>query len=395
MIRLYLNFSRVHDNEIELFSSFFEGRAFSLYESEQEEKRLLKNFCEQLDKLREKGVSVESILSGKNAAREVADYGKQIQRLKDNFCSVTDEEYCGNILRNVTYYRLKGYFLALLEENNGDKTRVKFEDGVRVYDFDAKLRAILLYALWRIEIYLAAQFVQFHTETYQSPFSYLNRNAYDSRHNHRAFLNGVQRAVRNNKDAPTVEHYLKNHSGIMPFWAVSQLFTFGNWTHFYADMKQDDKAELLKWLYDIDDNNIRNANEAKRVGIKPEEKIERWRTATRRTAKDKMLFTSWLDCCGHLRNVCAHNGRLYARGFVYTPIMPREFGAFKDEKKLWAAVLSVRFLYPDEADWNAVVLPQLSSLFDSYRAQWGDTEYGKLLSAFGFPSDWADWLQTW
>ena len=346
-----------------------------------------------MDSLR-KGYSVASVLSHKNGQRKFADYEAQIRNLKNKFGVEAETPNGRDALRNVTYYRLKGYILALLHES-GNGAGVSLEKAEAIHHFDANLHAVMLYALEKIEIRLRSQFSYFHAEKY-GPFGYLDANHYDAKHDHPDFLSRIEKAVEDNLETPFVEHYLKNHDGLMPFWTASELMTFGQWPYFYADLTPLDRLEFLKRFYRISDSEVK-----KEAGTAPGDKIRQWRSAKSKGKKNNkkrtnsVKFLSWIRCCAQLRNVCAHGGRLYARNFTRLPDMPENFETFKNVSRLWSAVLSVQFLYPDADDWKNNVLPQMRRLFAEYRSRWGETEFRRLLAGFGFPENWEAELQKW
>ena len=324
-------------------------------------------------------VSYVDILSDIGKIRAFADYRTQIDCL-DKFCDVSDEFFCRQKLQEVTYFRLKGYILALREIVSKkyhirlEKTRVSFDTVCRFYECDEQLRVLLLYALQKIEVFLRAKMSYFYAMKYK-PYGYLEKQNYVYRyssaskgHNHHEFLDKLVKSVESNTDKPFVQHYLLNHGGVMPLWAVSELMTFGDLVHFYRNWKPNDRKDFLGDVYPGKEN--KNKREA---------------------AVDR--FISWLECCRKLRNVCAHDGQLYGKDFPWNSSFPEEFDQkhFPSTEKLWAAFLAIQFLYPDKREWENWIVPRLQSILDIP----AKSETNLLLRGLGFPANWKDGLNIW
>lgn len=318
--------------------------------------------------------SYVDILSDIGKIRAFADYHTQIECL-DKFCDVSDKFFCRQKLQEVTYFRLKGYILALREIVSKkyhirlEKTRVSFDTVCRFYECDEQLRVLLLYALQKIEVFLRAKMSYFHAMQY-TPYGYLNKEKYEYRsasegHTHHEFLNHLISTVEQNTDKPFVQHYLLKHGGIMPLWAVSELMTFGDLVHFYLNWNRKDRKDFLEDMYP--------------------KKIKREVAVSR--------FISWLECCRKLRNVCAHDGQLYGKDFPWNSSLPREFEQkhFPSTEKLWAAFLAIQFLYPDGREWENWIVPRLQSILDIP----AKSETDLLLRGLGFPANWKDGLNIW
>ena len=105
-------------------------------------------------------------------------YKEQLQILKDRGCIINDESECIAVLESVNYYRLSAYFLPFKNEDNTYKDGLSFDKVYSIYEFDRKLRSILLTALEEIEIFLRSKIAYFHAHKY-TPIGYtLSENFY-------------------------------------------------------------------------------------------------------------------------------------------------------------------------------------------------------------------------
>ena len=281
---------------------------------------------------------------------------------------------------------MRGYLLK--RPQNEKKDYVPYEIACRFDEFDTKMRELLLSALSRIEISIRCQFSYFYAgQEGIGPYGYLNRNNHSSDKSYNQFLDIVWNRVQPNASTPFVKHYLEKYNGIMPFWVLSELLTFGDWVKFYQDWKETEKESLIDQFYG------KGTKFYKEGSKKP--KMAKGKT------KNKPRFLSWLLSCRTLRNVCAHCGRLSYRVFQWNTSLPTEYRPRGDNRnqdkgeKLWPKILAVQFLYPDPHEWTSVIVPQIKDLLKIAYSQGNSLNDDLLLSALGFPPDWEEQLKKW
>ena len=276
--------------------------------------------------------------------KRATTYEEQLEILEKRGVIVDDENACVKILENINYYRLMAYFLPFKTEDGNYKRGTSFLQVYRIYEFDRKLRRVLFAALEEVEISLRAKFAYYHAHKY-GPIGYLDASNYSQKHNHEKFRDQIDREIESNKKVLFVKHHLENYGGVFPVWVITEIFTFGMLSRFYADMTPEDQKYLSRRIYKTTNQNV----------------------------------VSWLRCCSDLRNICAHYGRLYYRVF---PAVPR---GFEDDvrklHRLWGAVLALRGLFMDANKWNTEVIPAISALIEEYRDDIN-------LYRMAFPEDW-------
>lgn len=276
-------------------------------------------------------------------------YEEQLQILQDRHVLIDDWDSCAKVLECVNYYRLAAYFLPFKLSDGTYKEGTRFQTVYRIYEFDRKLRGILLAALEEVEIYLRAKFAYYHGHKYGSE-GYMDAENYSDKHKAERFHENLEREIKNNGKSAFVIHHQKHYDGHFPIWVAVELFTLGMISRFYSDLKTADQKQLARALY----------------GGVPKNLI------------------SWLRCCTDLRNICAHYGRLYYRIF---PALPSNVGETEGKiNRLWGAVLALRALYPDADKWNHGALMQVTALFEEYN---GDISLGHI----GFPENWESQLE--
>jgi abortive infection bacteriophage resistance protein len=277
--------------------------------------------------------------------KQPATYAQQITRLRQHGCAITDEAFCEEVLSRVSYYRLSAYFLPFKSADGNYKPGTNFNEVYKLYEFDRKLRRVLFTMIEEIEVYLRTQFAYFHAHKYGAD-GYMNPADFNQYHNHARFMAHIGDLLQNNSKVPFVKHHILNYGGQFPFWVLSELFTFGMLSHFYADLLRNDQKTIARDLYSTVPKNI----------------------------------ISWLYCCTDLRNFCAHYNRLYYRVFTAIPANIPQVDKFS-ERKLFASVMAARELYPDAEKWNNEFLPAMSALFEEYKNV-------IILKHIGYPEDW-------
>ena len=276
-------------------------------------------------------------------------YQEQLELLQKRNVIVDNPEQCIAVLENISYYRLTAYLLPFKQPDGCYKEGTQFGTIYRIYEFDRKLRGILIAALEEIETFLRTKFAYYHAHKYGAE-GYMDPANYSDRHEAEKFREGIDREIASNSRSAFVLHHQTHYGGHFPVWVITELFTFGMLSRFYSDMKTTDKKEIAKEIYNTVPKNV----------------------------------ISWLRCCTDLRNICAHYGRLYYRIFPATPA--NVSAGPKQIRQLWGAVLALASLYPNAEKWNTEILPQLSALFEEYQEDIS-------LRHIGFPKEWESALR--
>jgi abortive infection bacteriophage resistance protein len=285
-----------------------------------------------------------------NQVKPFLAYEEQVERLISHGCYIEDASLAQTVLSRVNYYRFSAYFLPFKQTDGNYKPGTSFETVYQIYEFDRKLRAILFSAVARIEVFLRSQFAYYHTEHY-GPLGYRERSSFrDNGHDHIRFVNQIDGAIKKNEKLLFVRHHIQNYNGQFPLWVITELFTFGMVSRFYADLQTRDQKKLAKTLF----------------GLNPKTLI------------------SWLRCCTDLRNNCAHHGRLYFRAFPSAPAGLLELDQ-KDRQRIFGMLMILKVLYPDREGWQKEVVDEVISLIKEYQLDIN-------LRHIGFPQNWQDLL---
>lgn len=281
--------------------------------------------------------------------KEPTTIDEQLDILLERGCTISDADFCKEVLSKINYYRLSAYFLPFKTLNGDYRNGVSFEQIYKTYEFDRSVRRLILSAVEVVEVNLRAKFSNYHARKY-GKLGYLDSENFNNRHVHDDYIKHISDTIRKNMTMPFVRHHNDKYGGQFPFWVIIDLFTFGMLSRFFADLKQADQRSLSQVI----------------AGVNP------------------AVMVSWLRCCTDLRNMCAHYGRLYYRIFPAIPSSLPESLKFA-ERRLFGVLWALKHLYPDVNKWRTEVVHPLSMLITEY-------ESAINLKHIGFPTGWESLL---
>jgi abortive infection bacteriophage resistance protein len=209
-------------------------------------------------------------------------------------------------LRAVNYYRLTGYLHSYRIVDGNSALTDDYRPGTslneiwRLYNFDRRLRILLLDAIERIEVAVRTRLV-FHFVHQHGAFGYLDPLALPGFKNITEYMEwrtGLAEEARRARKEQFVQHFDQkygDHHRELPLWMLCELMSFGSMLRFANSIE----PALKK-------------NVASEYGM-PDE-----------------LFSSWLKALYSVRNSCAHHSRVWNRVFGVTPKTPH-----KNKFPLW------------------------------------------------------------
>lgn len=312
------------------------------------------------------------------------DIDQQIALLKVRGLHFQDEARARHFLEAVSFFRLTPYmrpFQLLDDPQHGFRPGTGFRSLTRLYDFDRRLRLLVMDAIERVEVAARAA-ISNHMGPSRGAHWYLQADCFQRRYDHQRLLGTVrdkqQRELRDHtRDCQRIDRlqdeqrkallkqqrsresyarfYPLNYQlpELMPGWAMMEELTLGDLSHLYAGLAQDADRKAI----------------------------------ARRLALVAPLLESWLHTLTTVRNICAHHARLWNRELGIRPELPRK----------------ASFPWPEQLKRPGThnrVFPVLCILNHLMRrvspnTSW-DTRLHDLLADFpevdlramGFPSDW-------
>jgi abortive infection bacteriophage resistance protein len=137
-------------------------------------------------------------------------FDAQLDKLKARGCIVTDEAFARMKLEQINYYRFTAYFLPFLQADGTYKPGTTFDGVYRVYEFDRKLRGLILSAVEEIELMLRTQLSYYHAHKYGT-LGYMDAANFKPYHNHARLLEHIEQAIVRNKAKDTLKEHNINY----------------------------------------------------------------------------------------------------------------------------------------------------------------------------------------
>ena len=250
-------------------------------------------------------------------------FAQQLDVLQARCLEVEDRAAALDYLERLGYYRLSGYWYPLraidaqASAAQGKAVRFdsfvpgsRFEDVVRLYVFDKKLRLLALDALERIE--MAVRVDVAHLLGKRDPAAHENpaclhgnfakkhiaRGPDAGKTQHQLWLAKYQSMLHRARKEPFVVHHQQQY-GALPIWAAVEVWDFGLLSKLFAGMQHADQEHIAA-LYG---------------------------------APSGQAFAQWLRSLNFIRNVSAHHSRLWNINVVERAPVPAHWPAKLDNAR--------------------------------------------------------------
>lgn len=223
----------------------------------------------------------------------------QIQLLKSRGMIFRNESQAALTLKNISYYRLKGYWWDMQNDYTLHtlKPNTYFEDIVDRYNFDRHLRLILFDAIERIEIALRTKMI-YHLSISYGGLWYLNSTLFETttivlsdgtiKTIHQNTLDELRKEFNRSQEVFIKDHKTRYPNVDADAWKIMEVATFGTLSKFYKNLHHQlpEKSAI-----------------AKEMGLNAHSEL-----------------SSWLEAISYIRNITAHHSRLWSRNMVKRPV---------------------------------------------------------------------------
>ena len=217
-------------------------------------------------------------------------FEEQLTRLIDRGLIVNDRQFAISRLSAISYYRLSAYWYPFRYRKPDSSVTDNFTANttfaacLKLYEFDRKLRLLVLDAIERIEVAIRTKMTYFLAHAYGA-FGYCDLKNFHFGFNYREWFIDIEKEINRSKDE-FVTHYKKEYLGFpkLPIWMLTEIMSLGSLSKLYNGMKNDDKKAV-----------------AQQFGV-------HYKT-----------LVHWLHALTYTRNVCAHHSRLWNREFSIRP----------------------------------------------------------------------------
>jgi abortive infection bacteriophage resistance protein len=221
----------------------------------------------------------------------------QLALLKQRGMLFRDTEKAHSLLKNINYYRLKGYWWDMQSDTvlHSFQPKVYFEDVIERYNFDRKLRLILFGAIEQIEIAVRTKLI-YHMSLAYGGLWYLDPTLFNSatkningvlKTAHFCVLEELTKEFDRSQEVFVKEHQRRYSGKPADAWIILEVASMGTLSKLYKNLKINLPERGLI------------ANE---MGI-----------------NSPHVFSGWLESIAYIRNIIAHHSILWSRTMVKRP----------------------------------------------------------------------------
>jgi abortive infection bacteriophage resistance protein len=284
---------------------------------------------------------------------------QQLTQLRKRGLRIPDPQLADHFLRNVSYYRLAGYWWTLQSDFKRHRFRrgASFNQVVDRYNFDRELRLIVLDMVERIEIAVRTRMI-YHLSLAYNPYWIENVNLVKNTNDWAYNIKKIKADTRRSSEIYLRKHYkdYSTDSRCPPSWKSLEIVTMGTISKMYTNLKPTlPEKDLI----------------AQELGL-----------------PDQTFLENWLHGVAIIRNIVAHHNRLFQGTISVKPILPasptgnwittKGIGRHSVYLHLSCMAYLLQFISPGNR-----FSQRLADLFTKYKAT---VKYKEI----GFPANWCN-----
>ena len=297
-------------------------------------------------------------------------YEQQLHKLTTKGLTINDYDKAMDLLKKHSYFALiSGYKSPFKSKNGMYKVNTCLDDIYSLYVFDDTLRTIILRNILKVEKHIKSLISYSFCETYgEDQNHYLSPDKYNyspsNQDDIKDLIGRLSKIASDPKDYSYIKHQMKKHGNI-PLWVMMKALTMGTVSKFYSFLPQSIQARVSIEFKHITENEL----------------------------------VRMLDLLARVRNVCAHNERLfnyrYNKGAIndtyihnYLNIPKRNVQYSKGKQDLFAVIIVLKYLLSKEefAQFVDDINAGLQTLLTATKQLQRDQMYRYM----GFPANWLD-----
>lgn len=288
---------------------------------------------------------------------------QQLQSYTDAGMTISSVEEATAALTAIGYYRLRGYSCHLYDNASKQyRPGTDFSDILKLYRFDTELSRLLFGMATCIEVALRARLSD-ALLTYSDALILMDPAVFSDKKLFWQNLSSLSSQVARSNDV-FIRHNFQNHDGEIPLWAAVEVMSFGTLSKTIKNLKtgKDSAYPVLASYY-------------------------RYRSPRGKLVKPSLqMLSSWIQSVSVLRNMCAHNSRIYNRTINTFPelLIVDQLNPRPLHNGLYQILLAMKYLRPNDESWRDFYAG-LQALFHKYSGSFD-------LSRMNFPPDWATHL---
>ena len=300
-------------------------------------------------------------------SKKILSVAQQVQSYIDAGMAVVSPDEAESALLEIGYYRLRGYCYQFYDNSTKKyQSGIGFSDVLKLYRFDVELSHLLFTFLQKIEISLRSRLSDALLIAYQDALVLSDPSIFVDKESYWKNSASIASEIARSNDV-FIKHNFIQHDGFIPLWAAVEVMSFGTLSKTIKNLKTGSGS-----AYDILSKHYTYQTQRGKI-----------------VSPSKNLFSSWVYACSILRNICAHNSRIYNRTINTRPeilLIDRTSPAPRFNG-LYQIVLAMKYLRPSNQSWSDFC-SALQMLFSKYQGYYD-------LSHINFPPDWSNHMSIW
>ena len=266
--------------------------------------------------------------------KQILTIAQQVQSYIDAGMVITSRADVEKALKSIGFYRLRGYSFHLYD--NATKKYVpgtKFEDILKLYQFDQELSSLIFSIISKSEVALRVRLVE-SLLIHGDPLVLQDSSIFKEKKLYWQNMSTVASEIARSNDV-FIKHNFDNHDGEVPVWAAVEVLSFGTLSKVIKNLKTGTGSS-----YSILAANYQYKSKKGNM-VNPSQK----------------MLASWIQGVSVLRNMCAHNSRIYNRTIHTTPeiLDVDKIAPPPAHNGLYQILLAMKYLRSSDDEWTVFV----------------------------------------
>ncbi|MDB5748781.1 MAG: hypothetical protein JWP72_3629 [Massilia sp.] len=247
-------------------------------------------------------------------SKKAEPYQRTLHRLWNKGLIVDNRNDAESAMKTIGYYRLLIYMRHFQSKQApwNFLPRTKFSFIVAVYNFDREIRLVTLNAIEKLEVALRTAIINPLAELH-TPHWYLDTSHFDDEVKHHGVMGKIIQGAGVKKGLALTHYFDRYHAPVLPpIWLVCEKLTFGALSRLFEALKIDRRKIVARYIWSYPEH----------------------------------LLVSWFHSLAHLRNICAHQDRLWNNPITaFSPETHRMYSAeFANPTSFYSRAVVVQLL---------------------------------------------------
>ena len=169
--------------------------------------------------------------------KQLISFPDQIALLKRRGLVFTDETKALHLLRNISYYRLSGYWYPLLadKQNHLFKPGSTFDTAYNIYKFDSELRKLIITELEKIEVAVRTQTAYILSSQWDG-YWFADASHFNNPIRHAKILSKIAEEYQRSDEEFVTAFKSKYSDPFPPSWITMEITSFGTLSILYLSL---------------------------------------------------------------------------------------------------------------------------------------------------------------